>query len=576
MLLLQGVRRQALACAARLCAEGRLPLQRCGLGAGIAARNARSRWTSSSSSSSTPVPALGLLQAAHSHAERTAITDAQGGRHSYGSVLQDSLVLRSLLLSQTRSQPLANASADLCGRRVAFLMPRGRDYAVSLYATWAAGGIAVPLCTSHPPAEIEYTIQDSGSDTVLYHPSLHHIIESLPAKLPSSVRWIPSTAFPTGSTQVDPPVFKAADKSQGALIIYTSGTTGRPKGVLTTHDNIEAMVTSLVDAWKWTASDVIHHVLPLHHVHGVVNAFLCCLWSGAVCEFSADKFDATQVWRRWMASRHLTLFMAVPTVYAKLIHAYDAMSKTDQAAARESCRQFRLMVSGSSALPISVFSRWESISGHRLLERYGMTEIGMALGNPLDGPRVPGQVGKPFPGVSLLIRDERGRDVSRVPDAPGALLVRGPQVFREYWNRPQATAESFEEPGHWFVTGDTACATDDGSYRILGRTSVDVLKSGGYKVSAIDVEREILECSHVSEVAVVGRESEEWGQTIAAIVVPKAGKTVTLDMLREWLKPRVAPYKLPTSLLVVDELPKNAMGKINKKQLVKLFDKAPE
>nr|KAJ3411490.1 hypothetical protein HK105_002623 [Polyrhizophydium stewartii] len=273
--------------------------------------------------------------------------------------------------------------------------------------------------------------------------------------------------------------------------------------------------------------------------------------------------------------RDLSLFMAVPTIYAKLAAHYDTMSPEDKQRATEACSQFRLMVSGSSALPQVVAEKWRAISGHELLERYGMTEVGMALGNPIDGPRVLGEVGVPFSGVEArIVNPDTGADLTASPNEPGHLQIRGPQVFDRYWGREEATREAFSEPGHWFLTGDVACCTERGTFKILGRASVDIIKVGGYKISALDIEREILDHPDVAEVAVVGIPSTEWGERIGAIVVhkPATAGQLSLDSLRTWLASRLAPYKLPTRLLIVDEIPKNAMGKVNKKELVKLFN----
>ncbi len=300
---------------------------------------------------------------------------------------------------------------------------------------------------------------------------------------------------------------------------------------MSTHANIEAQVLSMIQPWGWTEKDHILHVLPLHHVHGIVNVLACPLWAGALCEMM-EKFDSKAVWQRFVKGDGLTLFMAVPTIYgthqdrsltgyvARLIQEYEHMSPAEQREATEACKRLRLMVSGSAALPESIMKRWEQISGHILLERYGMTEIGMALSNPLHGARLPGTVGFPLPGVTVRIVDEKtGREVDTTKGEAGELRVKGPAVFKEYWKKPKATSETFDEEG-WFKTGDVATVLN-GYYKILGRASVDIIKSGGYKISALDIERELLEHPDISECAVVGVEDEEWGQKIVAIVVQK-------------------------------------------------------
>jgi malonyl-CoA/methylmalonyl-CoA synthetase len=346
------------------------------------------------------------------------------------------------------------------------------------------------------------------------------------------------------------------------MILYTSGTTDRPKGVVTTHANLRAQVASLVEAWGWTADDRILHVLPLHHTHGIVNVLLCALWSGATCEMPGG-FDAQRTWERFLKGG-LTLFMAVPTIYVKLIAAYDEAPPELQQRMRAACRQFRLMVSGSAALPVSTFQRWREISGHDLLERYGMTEIGMALSNPLHGERRPGTVGQPLPGVRVRSVGEGGVLVTQ-DRVPGELQVRGPGVFGEYWDRAAATRESFVDG--WFRTGDVV-VVEDGYYRILGRSSVDIIKSGGYKISALEIEEALRTHPGVQDCAVVGLEDPEWGERVCAAIVGAAEPVE----LQRWLAERLAPYKVPRRWLQLPELPRNAMGKVTKPDVKRLFE----
>jgi malonyl-CoA/methylmalonyl-CoA synthetase len=347
------------------------------------------------------------------------------------------------------------------------------------------------------------------------------------------------------------------------LILYTSGTTSRPKGVVTTHANIAAQVRSLVEAWEWTAEDRILHFLPLHHIHGIINILSCALWSGACCRMLPG-FDAEEVWDR-LIEDDLTLLMAVPTIYVRLIAGWEAAPPERQRQMSEACRKLRLMVSGSAALPVPVLEKWREISGHTLLERYGMTEIGMGLSNPLRGPRIPGRVGTPLPGVEVRLVDEAGAEVP--PGTPGEIEVRGETVFQEYWNRPEATQAAFRSG--WFRTGDVALV-EEGTYRILGRSSVDIIKTGGYKVSALEIEEVLLGHPRVSECAVVGVEDPEWGERVCAAVVLRDGE-LALAELRDWGRERLAAYKLPSRLRIVGSLPRNAMGKVTKPEVTTLF-----
>ena len=229
------------------------------------------------------------------------------------------------------------------------------------------------------------------------------------------------------------------------------------------------------------------------------------------------------------------------------------------------------MVSGSAALPLSTLQRWKEISGYTLLERYGMTEIGMALSNPLRGERVPGSVGKPLPSVEVQLVGENGKPVA--PGTPGEIEIRGPSVFAEYWGQPAATRAAFRND--WFRTGDTA-VVENGVYRILGRTNIDILKTGGHKVSALEIEEALREHPAVSECAVVGLPDPEWGERVAAAVVLKDGDTIDLPSLRTWAKELLAAYKLPSRLLVLDTLPRNAMGKVMKPAVAALFQTASD
>ena len=341
------------------------------------------------------------------------------------------------------------------------------------------------------------------------------------------------------------------------MILYTSGSTGRPKGVVSTHANLDAQTRCLVKAWEWSPTDRMLHVLPLHHIHGIVNGLTCALYSGAACEFLPARFDADAVWQR-LAKGGISVFMGVPTMYSRLIQAWEAAPAERRAVWSKAAGRLRLAVSGSAALPVALFKKWRALSGQALLERYGMTEFGMALSNPYRGERVPGTVGFPLPGMEARLTPE-GRDRS-APAEP---------FFLEYWNRPTETATAFQDG--WFRTGDIAAQDENGRFRILGRRSVDILKTGGYKVSALEAENALLELPQIQECAVVGLPDEEWGERVCAAVVLKNGAELTLKTLRNLAKKRLAVYKIPTRLLIVEALPRNAMGKVMKHEVKRLF-----
>jgi malonyl-CoA/methylmalonyl-CoA synthetase len=494
---------------------------------------------------------IALVARAQDHAERVALVD-DDGRMTYAQLLAASGGAASCLLA---------GQHDLEQARVAFLAPPSIDYVVTAWGIWRAGGIAVPLCTSHPPPELEQTIADSGATLLVAHARYRATLEPLAARRglrllsTDELRSHPALALPRVENQ------------RSAMLLYTSGTSGKPKGVLSTHAILAAQIRSVVQAWEWTERDRILHVLPLHHLHGVLNALCCALWAGACCEL-LPRFDAERVLHRIASGSDLTLFMAVPTIYAKLIDAFAQAAPDQRRAISAGCLRLRLMVSGSAALPIAVLDSWRRISGHTLLERYGMTELGMGLGNPLHGERKPGHVGAPFPGIEVRLHDEHGNAVA--DGEPGQLEVKGEGVFERYWNRPEATRDAFTQDG-WFKTGDVA-ACEHGSYRILGRASVDILKTGGFKVSALEIEEALREHPAILECAVVGIADETWGQRVAAVVVLRAGMLLVLEDLRAWGKQRLAPYKVPTLLRVLTELPRNPMGKVQKPELLTLFD----
>ena len=444
------------------------------------------------------------------------------------------------------------------GSVVATVCPAGRWWLAGTYGAWRAGAVLLPLEASHPPAELRHPVTDSSVTHVLCTAESAELANELAAFTNAQIVDV-REAVDVEKSATLPEISDDND----AMIVYTSGTTGLPKGVVHTHRSLAAQCSAMVEAWAWTSADRIVCVLPLHHVHGLVNVTFTSLSVGAVLE-TPGGFDAIATWER-LASGDITIFMAVPTIYSRLVRAW--FDADDETKARWSSRAalLRLMVSGSAALPVSTLEQWREISGHVLLERYGMTELGMALGNTLDR-RVPGHVGWPFPGVEVRIVSE---DVVDVPDGDvGELLVRGTQVFNRYLNRPDATAESFVDG--WFRTGDVAQQTPDG-YRLLGRASVDIIKSGGEKVSALDIEEVFRTHPAIADCAVVGLPDEEWGERVAIAWVADSTDRPTDAEFRAWGKERLAPAKVPFNYLCIGELPRNPMGKVTKVAVKELF-----
>ena len=397
-------------------------------------------------------------------------------------------------------------------------------------------------------------------------------------------------------------------------MLYTSGTTSRPKGVLLPTSVLTAQQNSLIKAWNYSPSDRLLHCLPLHHIHGTMNALLTPLAAGSIIEFLFP-FSPDAVWNRLAApflpspqnKNPISFFTVVPTIYSNLLASQPKLPPDVQAAAREaiSPQHLRLNISGSAALPTPTKTAWSDLSnGNVLLERYGMTEVGMALSCGLaHADRVDGSVGWPLPGVEVrLVDTDTGAVIAPGEDTDaegrerqGEIQLRGPTVFREYWRNPEATAADFvdPEPGdhgvRWFKTGDVAARRNvpeagvgrqewarGPAYFIAGRKSADIIKSGGEKVSALEVEREMLSLPEVEEVAVVGVPSAKWGQKVGAVVVlseqgktaGKVGGAIGKLELRNRLKERLVAYKCPLEYKFVEAVPRNAMGKVNKKQLV--------
>jgi malonyl-CoA/methylmalonyl-CoA synthetase len=458
---------------------------------------------------------------------------------------------------------LAGPDGDLREARVAYLVPPSFAHVVISRGIWRAGGVAVPLAIAHPPAELEHVVRDSGASIVVGSGRQSDALESIaaaagaafirtPDLLAGDAAAVAGARSATGHDggQVSEDLAPASpdvrpDPERRALILYTSGTTGKPKGVVTTHGNVAAQIATLIDAWEWTADDRALLVLPLHHVHGFINVLGCALAAGASCEI-LPQFDPEAAWER-LASGDISVFSAVPTIYHRLIASWDVAPPSLRKSRSAGARQTRLMMSGSAALPRQTLERWRQITGHTLLERYGMTELGMVLSNPLHGERRPGSVGTPLPGVEVRLVD-------------GELQVRGPGVFLEYWQRPAETRDAFDEG--WFCTGDVA-ALEDGAYRLLGRRSVDIIKTGGYKVSALEIEEALREHPAVADCAVVGEADEEWGERVTALIELRPGATLDLEELQAWTRPRLARYKVPRALRC-GPLRRNAMGKVIK------------
>ncbi|KAI6782369.1 Acyl-CoA synthetase family member-like protein [Emericellopsis cladophorae] len=553
------------------------------------------------------LPRLPILEAVSRHdASTTAVVHAKSGRSfTYGELLGDVGKARDRLKE-------AWGGKDGNGERVAFLVENSYDYVVTLLACLAARSIAVPLSPAFPAPELQYILNQSEASLLLSSAKFATKAEQvLETELLSKPTHVALPKHQGGGPDTGAITWDESGPGEAGLMLYTSGTTNRPKGVLLPQATLTAQCQSLLRAWSYTPSDHLLHVLPLHHIHGTVNALLTPLLAGSTIEFLFP-FNADAVWNRLAAPflptnghptqrERITFFTVVPTVYSRLIATYKLMSPEMQqaASAAVSPDNMRLSISGSAALPTPIKSAWRTLSkGNVLLERYGMTEVGMALSCGLDpADRVDASVGWPLPSVQArlvdvdtneIIHEGAEVDAETGKERSGEIQLRGPTIFQEYWRNPAATASEFVEgedgQGKWFKTGDVAVRrpvpsaaqsqdwTKGPLYFIQGRKSADIIKTGGEKVSALEVERELLSLDEVAEVAVVSVPSGKWGQKVGCVIVLDkdfAQQWKPMDMRRA-LRDRLANYKIPQVMKIVDEIPRNAMGKINKKLLVQV------
>ena len=491
---------------------------------------------------------IALIERASLHGSRTAFR-APSGNPTYAELLD-----RSASIART----LLNGRKDLAEERIAFLLPCGMPYTEVLWGIWRAGGIAVPLSAAARQGELEHVLNTAGVRRVIVLEALSDALENAAASAGASC--LPRKQL-DGAQLARLPMVDAARRS---LIVFTSGTTSLPKGVVWTHGMLDAQIQALVSSWEWQSSDSLPLFLPLHHIHGILNVLSCALWSGACIE-PFDGFNAEAVLSR-VRERAYSVFMAVPTIYAKLAKILEALPVNEKSAYREAFGAMRLMVSGSAALPARLHEQWHALTQQVLLERYGMTEIGMALSNPLHGERRPGFVGVPLPGMEIQLVNESGVVVPGEDD-PGEIWARGPGVFREYWENPKATALAFSED--WFRTGDIA-VRERGYYRIMGRQSVDIIKSGGYKISALEIEHILLSHPAIAECAIVGLPDPVWGEVVCAAAVLHEGESLDLDVLGAWCSDKLSDYKQPRCLELLKALPRNALGKVIKPDLIRI------
>lgn len=471
-------------------------------------------------------------------------------------------------LEQTvlRTMAMLRAKGVAPGDRVALQLPKCLAFVHLHLAIMRLGAISLPLNPAYPARELAYFLEDAEVRLLFADRQARERLLPLLSHLPAlrECVLIECEGEETFDHLIAPyaPLATAplpADPDATCLMIYTSGTTGRPKGAELTHGNLTANLDSLHEAWGWRADDVLLHVLPLFHIHGLLVALHGALHAGATA-LLMTRFEPART-LELLVKRPCSVFMAVPTIHRRLV---DAVADGDSV----SLRHMRLITSGSDRLPDDLFAQFEARFGVRLLERYGMSEAGMILSNPLHGERRVGSVGLPLPGVEVRIVDPETE--APLPDGVvGELQVRGANVCKGYWRQPEKTSAAFTPDG-WFRTGDLGLRAPDGYFTLKGR-SKDLIISGGYNVYPPEVELALAEHPAVEASAVIGCPDAEWGERVVAIVARRAGKKVDEADLIAFCRARLAVYKAPRRIIFVDALPRNALGKVQKAQLRSKF-----
>lgn len=491
------------------------------------------RTTSKESSRVSPLSTTPLFPALVTGSERTALR--------FGDRALTHAELASA--AGTLAQSLTSAAA----RRVAVWATPSLETAVGVVAALLAGVAAVPVNPRSGERELAHIVADSAPDLVLAGPG-----DVLPAELAALPR-IDVDATPSDSVELP----AEPGEETPALIVYTSGTTGPPKGVVIPRRAVASTLDALADAWQWTEADVVVHALPLFHVHGLILGVLGPLRRGGALH-KMERFGTGAVARELSGGG--TMLFAVPTMYHRIAEALD-----DEPELVRALTGARLLVSGSAALPVHEHERIEAATGRRVIERYGMTETLMNTSVRADGKPHPGTVGVPLAGMELRLVDDSGQEITE-PEVVGEIQMRGRSLFLEYLNRPDATAAAFD--GDWFRTGDMATRDPDGGVRIVGRRATDLIKSGGYKIGAGEIENALLEHPGVREAAVTGEPDADLGERVVAWIVPASPDAPpALDELADHVTRRLAPHKRPRALHVLAALPRNDMGKIMKRAL---------
>jgi malonyl-CoA/methylmalonyl-CoA synthetase len=474
---------------------------------------------------------------------RLAIETTDGQRISYGDLIARAGQMANVLV----------ARGVRPGDRVAAQTEKSVPGLVLYLAAVRAGAVYLPLNTAYTLNELEYFITDAEPSLVVCDPSKADGIGAIAAKVGARVETLGADGKGslTDAAAAGKPDFTTVSRENDdlAAILYTSGTTGRSKGAMLSHDNLASNSLTLVGYWGFTDQDVLIHALPIYHTHGLFVASNVVLFARASMIF-LPKFDPELIIKLMARA---TVLMGVPTFYTRLLQS--------PALTKESTAHMRLFVSGSAPLLADTHREWMARTGHAVLERYGMTETNMNTSNPYDGDRVPGAVGHALPGVSVRVTDpETGKELAR--DAIGMIEVKGPNVFKGYWRMPEKTRSEFRDDG-FFITGDLGKIDGKGYVHILGRGK-DLVISGGFNVYPKEIESEIDAMPGVIEAAVIGVPHADFGEGVTAVVVCDRAAGVDEAAVLSALDGRLAKFKMPKRVIIVDELPRNAMGKVQK------------
>lgn len=478
--------------------------------------------------------------------KRLAIETQDGARISYGDLIARAGQMANVLVARGVKP----------GDRVAVQVEKSVANIVLYLGTVRAGAVYLPLNTAYTLNELDYFIGDAEPSLVVCDPSKAEGLAPIAAKVKARVE----TLGPDGKGSLTEAADKASrefatvarENDDLAAILYTSGTTGRSKGAMLTHDNLASNSLSLVDYWRFTDKDVLIHALPIYHTHGLFVATNVTLFSRASMIF-LPKLDPDLIIKLMARA---TVLMGVPTFYTRLLQ--------NPALSHETTKHMRLFISGSAPLLADTHREWSARTGHAVLERYGMTETNMNTSNPYDGERVPGAVGFPLPGVSVRVTDpETGKELPR--EEIGMIEVKGPNVFKGYWRMPEKTKAEFRPDG-FFITGDLGKIDAKGYVHILGRGK-DLVISGGFNVYPKEIESEIDAMPGVVESAVIGVPHADFGEGVTAVLVRQPGASINEAAVLKGLEGRLAKFKMPKRVFVVDELPRNTMGKVQKNVL---------